>query len=120
MPTLAKFDGPYDKTIRQPCLKCGGVPPMVSRCLREAFKHDLAAKGELTKMGIHCDLDIDTFMLMDSAQRDELFRSSGVTNVMRVSIVHMLKKLEVGLVLISIQKSMLMSCKFPGQKSCQS
>ncbi|KIK57683.1 hypothetical protein GYMLUDRAFT_741998 [Collybiopsis luxurians FD-317 M1] len=76
------FESAFDNDVRQPCLVCTECPdPLVSSRLRALFRYDPDSRQKLgIKLGLRCDLDLDTLLLLDQATRDKLFRESNMSD----------------------------------------
>ncbi|KAF5389814.1 hypothetical protein D9757_003706 [Collybiopsis confluens] len=88
-PYYLAFESAFDKEVRQPCWVCRSVPEALHAYrLRELFQNDSLCKQELSiKIGLRCDLDLDTLLSLNRPTRDELFRETemNTTLVQRIN-----------------------------------
>ncbi|KAJ3895684.1 hypothetical protein GG344DRAFT_72869 [Lentinula edodes] len=70
----------------QPCLVCRETPALVSHRLNELLQQEEISKGELVKLGVRSDLDLDTLLLLGSDEIEDLFCSSSMTNMEKFSL----------------------------------
>ncbi|KAJ3732297.1 hypothetical protein DFJ43DRAFT_320628 [Lentinula guzmanii] len=86
---------PYDaEAVRQPCLKCGEAPTLVSPFLNQLVQKDGIRKGELAKLGIRSDFDVDTILLLGPNEFDQLLRPTSMTNFEKASLKNSLRALK--------------------------
>ncbi|GAW01206.1 hypothetical protein LENED_002787 [Lentinula edodes] len=72
--------------LYQPCLVCRETPALVSHRLNELLQQEEISKGELVKLGVRSDLDLDTLLLLGSDEIEDLFCSSSMTNMEKFSL----------------------------------
>ncbi|KAJ3779596.1 hypothetical protein GGU10DRAFT_401441, partial [Lentinula aff. detonsa] len=83
----------YNEAVRQPCLVCRDTPALASHSLSKLLQGELVCKGELVKLGIHSDVDLETLVLLGPDEVAELLDQASLTNFEKASLRNALKNI---------------------------
>ncbi|KAJ3779832.1 hypothetical protein GGU10DRAFT_381688 [Lentinula aff. detonsa] len=83
----------YDEAVHQPCLVCRDTPALASHSLSKLLQGELVRKGELVKLGIHSDVDLETLVLLGPDEVAELLDQASLTNFEKASLRNALKNI---------------------------
>lgn len=90
-----QFKGPFDRDLGIPCLLCQESPTKYSHRLTRILNPDVFTCHIFAKMGLRCNLDLDTLILLGPVARRDLFLSSALSNEKIASIESRLQTVRV-------------------------